>query len=81
MDDEHYTSLTEFKPINDSIKETIEQIEEEVAFANEQMDFKIEFDQIKFFGTDIDYDMMYNFDSIVVALIVTLIQEIIGAGG
>ena len=44
------------------------------------MDFKIEFDQIKFFGTDIDYDMMYNLDSIVVALIVTLIQEIIGAG-
>ena len=55
----------------------VQGIEDEIDFATDQLDYKIEYEQIKFLGIDLNYEMFYNFNSIVAALVFALAEKVI----
>lgn len=75
--DQYFSNLAKFTPISEELVDTIEQLEDEIEFADQYMDFKIEHSQVKLFGIDISYDLQYNVNSSVVIILASMVQEMI----
>ena len=72
-----YNDLSRAKNINQEVLDTLDQLEEKIVHVVEQLDYKMEVGQLKFFGTDISFDQINGYMSSLMTVLIMLSQEVI----
>ena len=72
-----HRDLSKAKCINQDVLDSLDQLEEKIVHVIEQLDYKLEVGQLKFFGTDISFEQISGYMSSLMTVLIMLSQEVI----